>query len=96
MILMGNSAAGLTESVHVDGFSTFSFCKVMQTTQTLFGSNRNLTSLVYLVQIWIWLVVKVAEYSYSKVSLQIPKKLCKVFNKSNIIETKVTEKINKC
>lgn len=68
---MGNSAAGLTESVHVDGFSTFSFCKVMKTTQTLFGSNRNLG--FYL--------------NSSNLDLKA---------ESNIIVTKVMEKINKC
>lgn len=53
---MGNSAAGLSELVHV--FSTFSFCKVMQTTKILFGANKNLTSLVYLVQIWSTVITK--------------------------------------
>lgn len=57
MMVTGDWEVGLTVSVIVGGFSTFSLCKFMQMIQ-MFRSTYHLLSVVGLVYNWIWCVLK--------------------------------------
>lgn len=58
MMLMGEWAMGLTVSVTVGDFPTFSLCKFMQTIKIMFRATTYLKALVYSLYNWIWCVLK--------------------------------------